>query len=249
MRRLGRFQVLATAAWLVGCRGATVVRWQADQTQTYQYTVTREKLLVAGAFTERDTMTMRIAFLGGGATRVELDGGVSSFTLRPNGEIVPPEAEVPLIARLLCLAPHPGGSAVKIGSSWATLQPADSQIRDDRIELQLRQQVKLVSQTRAGGDTIVRLDIQGERRLVDNPLIRAALGLPSSDPGRVRVQDALGRLARWNGYLTGTVDWNVTRGVPEAADLILVPAPATGVPLSGVAAARSRNHLMIARVR
>jgi hypothetical protein len=201
--------------------------------------------LEKGHYLEKRKVKLHFAF-GSGRTTTVKAGHQSSkpVILAVDGSFSPLEADMPLEAWFLLLASPPVTSDQPEGAKWVVRAPNDKDLRNDRIELQIEHRTRLLSESSG----LVQLEIEGWRRVIDNPEIEGLLGLPSAEPDKKAGAAALATLSKWIPYLKGTVWWNEKLGAPEKADFECLPWLAVIPNVDSVSSNVSRQHITYQRM-
>ena len=219
--------------------------WATPMQRGLSYAVTWEIDLENGHYLEKRKVKLHFTF-GSGRTTTVKAGQKSSkpVVLAVDGSFRPLDADMPLEAWFLLLASPPVTSDQPEGAKWVVRAPKDTDLGNDRIELQIEHRTQLLSEN-AG---LVQLEIEGWRRVIDNPEIEGLLGLPSAEPDKKAAAAALATLSKWIPYLKGTVWWNEKLGAPEKADFECLPWLAVIPTVDSVSSNVSRQHITFQRM-
>jgi hypothetical protein len=230
------------AAMAAGCSGGPPA---SGASVTRRYTIAREKALDGTQFTERDTIALTITSAGQDyAFQVDADPPIRARR-DANGDF-DPDADVPLIARILLAATPPPGAAPAAGSRWEARWPSDARVaaQDDNLGIQALHAHEVRGVRDEAGRRLLDLSVTGQMRLLDNQRMRALLVL-GTDAESLAAESSLRKLAAWNFYLVGSMEWNEAKAAVSSADLTLSAIPAVRPTSSELLGSVVRNHLTI----
>lgn len=243
--------VLISAA----CTDANQRSWDIASTQTLVYDLEVNMAHDGNDFTERDARTIEIV-IGAGEVSITRTSSIEAttknygpYTLGEDGTIGGPEALVnppPLEAELILHVFPPGGLGTgALPANWATVDPPDPILVDDKIELQQRSEFTFLALRTVGGIDFEDYELKSTVRLIDNAQLSSMIGSPSERD--VDLQDTIDELSRDNLFLFGTVSWNRQDRVTENCDFTYVSAPHAAGTEASIGASEIRQEMTIRR--
>ena len=243
--------VLITAA----CSDANQRSWDIGSSRTLVYDVEVMMAHDGNEFTERDTRVIEIVIDAGevSITRTSSIEATSvnygPYTFAEDGTIGGPETLVnppPLEAELILHVFPPGGLGTRaLPASWATVDPPDSMLGDDKIELQQRTEFTFLGHRAVGGMDFEDYALQSTVRLIDNGRLSDMIGIPSERT--IDLQNTIDDLSRDNLFLFGTVSWNRQDRVTENCEFTYVSAPHAAGTEASIGASEIRQEMTVRR--
>lgn len=251
------WRCFAVCAFLVvaGCTKSDPRSWDIQKNHILVYDLVVNMAHDGSGFTESDDRVIEMVINAGEISikrSSTIEGSSESFgpyVLGVDGSMSGPQILVnppPLEAELILHIFTPGG--LGDGSppvNWSTVDPQDSVIVDDKIELQQRSEFTFQNSRAVGGSDIEEYALKSTVRLIDNGQIKHMIGMPADRTPEL--QNTIDNLGRDNLFLFGIVSWNRQDRVTENAKFTYVSAPHPSGTTASIAASKIRQEMIIRR--